>query len=84
MTCNPETLMQSAACLDCLTTKQLEMVKAYLLCQLFTMGGSGALSALKQVFSGSGEPTITPTATDAIWINTDDQTMRTWFSNAWH
>lgn len=40
MTCDPNSLIQAANCFQCLSHQQLEMVKAYLLCQILQNGGT--------------------------------------------
>ena len=54
MACDTATLMQSAACLTCLTEQQLAAIQTYLLCQINEGGGS---AGSVQNFAGSGPPT---------------------------
>lgn len=42
MACEPNTLLNSAKCFQCLSEQQLQMVITYLLCQISSGSGGGA------------------------------------------
>jgi len=84
-TCNPQSLLESGKCLQCLTKKELQIVIAQLLCEITSGGSSGG--ALQQVFSGNyadAAPCITPTTAQAIGIDTSTGAVWYWYSGAWH
>jgi len=58
-----------------LEDRSLKMAILYMLCQ----GGAGGI-----LTSGVGEPTSTPSSSLAIYINTTDGSLRTWYGGAWH
>lgn len=73
MACNPESLINLASCLTCLSEKQLMAINAYLLCQILSNGGTGGSGTS----SGAGAPTVATTGVlyfdttaDNLWANT--------------
>jgi len=66
LSCDPNTLAQSASCFQCLSEKQLEMVKAYLLCQILQNGGGGT-GGLQLVTYTSGTPANPSNINQPAW-----------------
>jgi hypothetical protein len=76
MSCTASSLLTAAAANGYFGLEDRGLKIAIL--QMLCAGGAG------QIYSGSGEPTVTPSASQALYINTDDGTLRSWYSNAWH
>lgn len=83
MNCDPNSLVKAASCFQCLSAQQLEMVKAYLLCQIIATGGGGG-GGTGAVSSGHGAPSFTPTTSTAIYFDEDSGTQYNYFNGAWH
>ena len=86
MACNVDQLLDDACTnkFTCLPTlRHYDIVLAQLLCELVTTLQTGS-GGTQEVFSGSGAPNVSPTATAAIWINTDDGSLYEWYLGAWH
>ena len=49
-----------------------------------TGGGGGGGGGITQVFSGAGAPTVTPTVSAAIYINTSNGSLYEWYGGSWH
>jgi hypothetical protein len=73
--CDPATLMQRAACLDCLTVKQLQQVKTYLLCTLVNLGTGSSTTCL---LCGTADPVAAPACPCALYMRTDTSEMWFW------
>lgn len=43
-----------------------------------------APTAVQEGFSGSGDPAVSPVATTAFYVDTDDGTIWFWYNGAWH
>jgi hypothetical protein len=80
MICTPETLLNAAACFQCLSEKQLAAINSYLLCQILNGGGGGSS------FSGSGAPTTqVPAGTSGTYYDYTNNVNYQWnsVSNTW-
>jgi hypothetical protein len=83
MICTPETLLNAAACFQCLSEKQLAAINSYLLCQILNTGGTGGGGSS---FSGSGAPTTqVPTGTSGTYYDYTNNVNYQWnpVSNTW-
>lgn len=80
MACDPNTLLDSARCFQCLSHKELQQVVTYLLCQI--SGGSGV--NIGAISSGHGSPAFTPTTSTAVYFDEDTGIQYNWYAGAWH
>jgi hypothetical protein len=80
-TCNPNTLLASGACYQCLDEDQFQMAVLQLLCDIAASGGGGGGSA--QLLQGDGAPVDDPTNPFAPALYTDLLTgvIYTWNAN---
>ncbi len=81
-TCSTSELLASGACFDCLTKKQLNIVIAQLLCEIYSNGGGGG--GVGAVMRGSGPPVADPANTAAGAIYYDDDSTSPSYDTAWH
>ena len=82
MACDIDQTVADSACFQCLSDRQLETVKAYLLCQILSGGGIGGGG-----LSGSGSPegveTASPGTTyldvdaDSLWVKKTGEATNT-------
>lgn len=71
MACEPNTLLDSARCFQCLSQKELQQVVTYLLCQILSNGSSGSAG-----LSGAGSPEGVVTANPGTtYVNTTDESF---------
>lgn len=82
-TCDPNALLASGACFQCLSPGQAAIAELQLLCDISESGGGGSGG----VFQGSGAPVAPPANPDspAIYTDLDDGVIYTWnvVTQAW-
>ena len=75
-------LVDGAKCYNqCIPEGMQLPVLIYLANEILISGGVGGGA---QVFSGSGAPTLTPTVSSALYVDTDTGQIWQWYSSAWH
>lgn len=79
MACDPQTLMTAAACFLCLNPTQLAAINTYLLCQIFSGGGTGGSG----ITCGTSDPVAAPAGTCGIYYRTDNGAVWFWNGVAW-
>ena len=85
MTCDPNILLQAAKCFQCYSAKELEMVKAYLLCQITSGGGTGgAIQILSTTDADPNAADIKPSDTTKAAIFYQDPSVTGGIYNVWH
>jgi hypothetical protein len=45
--------------------------------------GTGTTSASREIYSGSGQPNVTPTTSTALWVDTDTGIIYPYYEGAW-
>jgi len=56
-TCDPETLLESGKCLQCMDEKTLNVLKTQLLCEIYSAGPGGGSNAVEVAIACSDETT---------------------------
>ena len=82
-TCSTSALLASGKCFDCLTKKQLNIIIAQLLCEIYSSGG-GSGGGIGAVMRGSGPPVDDPANVNAGAIYYDDDSTSPSYDTAWH
>jgi len=89
-TCNYQSLLNNAACFNCLSPGEQDILELQLLCEILNAGGTGGggnTSGIQggQGNYGGGQPTFTPTGTNiGIAIDTSNSREWTYYNGAWH
>lgn len=65
-TCDVQSLMNEAACFDCLDLRQLSVLQTQLLCEILQAGGAGGQSC---IVCGDTDPVADPNCTCALGYN---------------
>lgn len=73
--CDPQSLINNANCLSCLTPFQLALVQTQLLCELLQAGGVGGNSCL---LCGLVPPTAAPACSCALYYNSSVGSFYYW------
>lgn len=82
-TCDTATLFANSSCFTCLTPGQWQILELQLLCEIVAAGGAGGGSG---ILCGVGSPAgvIVPTSTCALYVDTSNGTLYTFYSGSWH
>ena len=84
MACDPQTLLDQASCLLCtIPPGMFPAIRVSLLCQIAASGGGGGGGG-GGVTCGSGAPVAAPSGACALYVNTDDGVIFSYFGGAWH
>lgn len=81
MSCDPQTLVTQAVCIDCNIPKGMQMaVLISLFCQILDNGGGGGGGGSGFVLQGTVDPVAAPSDPNspAIYTNTVSGTIFTW------
>jgi hypothetical protein len=85
MSCDPNQLLESSKCFQCLDEKQLKMVIAYLLCQISTGSGtSGKIQTISTVDADPNTAAIVPADPTKAALFYQDPSVVGGIYNVWH
>jgi hypothetical protein len=85
MSCDPNQLVSAAKCFQCLSEQQLQMVIAYLLCQIMQSSGSGG--SIQVITTTDADPNvavIVPADKTKGAIFYQDPSVAGGIYNVWH
>jgi len=86
-TCNFQSLLANAACFNCLSPGQWEILELQLLCEILNAGGTGGSGSnnLQDGNYGGGQPNWTPSSgTLGEAVDTSNSRVWLYYSGAWH
>jgi len=82
--CSVSSLMTAGRDFQSLTKKELQVVIAQLLCEIYTSGGGGGGGGITCGNYGGNEPNFTPTTDCAVAIDTSTERIWWYYSASWH
>jgi hypothetical protein len=86
MACDPNQLVKSAKCFQCLSEQQLQMVITYLLCQISISGG-GSGGTIQTISTTAADPNvagIVPSDPTKAALFYQDPSVAGGIYNVWH
>jgi hypothetical protein len=83
-TCNVQSLLKNAACFNCLSPGEWDIVELQLLCEILSAGGGSASNGITCANYGGGTPSFVPASGCGMALDTSNNVVWYYYSGLWH